>query len=117
MDSQVKGRSLARPGISKQGPFHERGNKVLLPFVATSLKPDIKRPTVDFAPCDDQRPWPEISLSNVHVFVVDDEIDSRDMVENLLKGLEHWFRRQALRRKLLIAFWRVGPMCLFVTLG
>jgi PAS domain S-box-containing protein len=59
---------------------------VLLPFVATSSKPDIERPSVDFAPCDDQRPWPEISLSNVHVLVVDDEIDSRDMVEKLLKG-------------------------------
>jgi PAS domain S-box-containing protein len=57
---------------------------VFLPLIAVYSEPDEERHRPRAAPRENQL-LPEVSLANVHVLVVDDEIDARDLVKRLLE--------------------------------
>ena len=57
---------------------------VHLPLIAVSFEPDKERRHPRAASHESQ-PLPEVSLANVHVLVVDDEIDASDLVKRLLE--------------------------------
>ena len=75
----------------RQRPRQERGNRARGDFYCPSsagcqsiLRLTEERPCSRATPRENQ-PLPEVSLANVHVLVVDDEIDARDLVERLLE--------------------------------
>jgi PAS domain S-box-containing protein len=57
---------------------------VYLPLIAVYSEPDEERRNPRAAP-GESKPLPESGLSNVHVLVVDDEIDARNLVKKLLE--------------------------------
>ncbi|MEA3146254.1 MAG: hypothetical protein QOI53_1732 [Verrucomicrobiota bacterium] len=57
---------------------------VSLPLKAASAEPEQERRHPRTA-IRESRPFPDISLANAHVLVVDDELDSRDLVKRLLE--------------------------------
>ncbi len=57
---------------------------VQLPLIAVYSEPDEER-RHPRAALRENRPLPEVSLENVHVLVVDDEIDARELVKRLLE--------------------------------
>ena len=57
---------------------------LLLPLIAVYSEPDQERHNPRAAPREN-KPLPESGLSNVHVLVVDDEIDARNLVKRLLE--------------------------------
>jgi PAS domain S-box-containing protein len=57
---------------------------VQLPLIALYSEPDEERRHPRTAILENQ-PLPEVSLANVHVLVVDDEIDARELVKRLLE--------------------------------
>ena len=73
--------SVQSSGIGQGAIF-----SVQLPLIAEYRKPDKDSPGLEVASCDDKQPLPEISLSKIHVLVVDDETDSRELVKTLLEG-------------------------------
>jgi PAS domain S-box-containing protein len=73
--------SVQSSGIGQGAIFTVR-----LPHVAGYREPENDSPVLEFGSCDDKELLPEISLSNVHVLVVDDQIDSRELVKTLLEG-------------------------------
>jgi CheY-like chemotaxis protein len=60
---------------------------VHLPLIATYSDPSEERRQADIALRENQ-PLPEVSLANVHVLVVDDEPDARELVKRLLQMAE-----------------------------
>ena len=71
--------SVKSGGIGQGAAF-----TVNLPLVAVYSEPDneLRHP---LAVLRENRPLPEVSLANVHVLVVDDEIDGRNLVKRLLE--------------------------------
>ena len=66
-------------GIGKGTTF-----TVHLPLIAVYSEPDKERPRPRETPRENQ-PLPDVSLANVHVLVVDDEADARELVKRLLE--------------------------------
>ena len=66
-------------GIGKGTTF-----TVHLPLIALSSEPDKERRHSRATPREN-RPLPDVSLANVHVLVVDDEVDAREFVKRLLE--------------------------------
>jgi signal transduction histidine kinase/CheY-like chemotaxis protein len=57
---------------------------VHLPLIAVYSEPDQER-RLPRPPPGENKPFPELGLSNVHVLVVDDEVDARNLVKRLLE--------------------------------
>lgn len=66
-------------GIGKGTTF-----TVHLPLIAVYAEPDKERRHSRKTPRENQ-PLPDVSLANVHVLVVDDEVDARELVKRLLE--------------------------------
>ena len=66
-------------GIGKGTTF-----TVHLPLIAVYSEPDKERRHSRATPRENQ-PLPDVSLANVHVLVVDDEVDARELVKRLLE--------------------------------
>ena len=66
-------------GIGKGTTF-----TVHLPIIAVYSEPDEERSQSRATPRENQ-PLPDVSLANVHVLVVDDELDARELVKRLLE--------------------------------
>ena len=66
-------------GIGKGTTF-----TVHLPLIAVYSEPDKERRHSRKTPRENQ-PLPDVSLANVHVLVVDDEVDARELVKRLLE--------------------------------
>ena len=66
-------------GIGKGTTF-----TVHLPLIAVYSEPDKERRHSLNTPRENQ-PLPDVSLANVHVLVVDDEVDARELVKRLLE--------------------------------
>jgi signal transduction histidine kinase/ActR/RegA family two-component response regulator len=66
-------------GIGKGTTF-----TVHLPLIALHSEPDKERRHSQATPGENQ-PLPDLSLANVHVLVVDDEVDARELVKRLLE--------------------------------
>ena len=66
-------------GIGKGTTF-----TVYLPIIAVYSEPDEERSQSRATPRENQ-PLPDVSLANVHVLVVDDELDGRELVKRLLE--------------------------------
>jgi PAS domain S-box-containing protein len=71
--------SVKSGGIGQGAAF-----MVQLPLIAVYSEPDEERRHPRAALRENQ-PLPEVSLDNVHVLVVDDEIDARELVKRLLE--------------------------------
>jgi hypothetical protein len=97
-------------GIDKGTTF-----TVQLPIVAVYAEPEEERPRPPAA-LDENRPLPEeVSLLNVDVLVVDDEIDARNLVKRLLEMAEQRFRWRLPRQKRWSESSRDAQMYLFST--
>ena len=66
-------------GIGKGATF-----TVHLPLIAVYSEASKERPCSRATPRENQ-PLPDVSLANVHVLVVDDEVDARELVKRLLE--------------------------------
>jgi CheY-like chemotaxis protein len=66
-------------GIGKGTTF-----TIHLPLIAVYSEHDKERPHSRKTPRENQ-PLPDVSLANVHVLVVDDEVDARELVKRLLE--------------------------------
>jgi PAS domain S-box-containing protein len=71
--------SVKSGGIEQGATFTVR-----LPLSAVYTQPDKERPYLRGA-LGESRPLPEVSLADVHVLVVDDEPDARELVKRLLE--------------------------------
>jgi CheY-like chemotaxis protein len=72
-------KSAPKAGDGARGEF-----TVQLPLNAVFAEPDKEGPHL-MAARRESRPLPEVSLANVHILVVDDEPDAREVVKRLLE--------------------------------